>query len=240
MPAGRRNRTSGAGVLSTDSAETKRERHDHPDADEHDENPEQESLLSDRKPGQLALFEEELAPATSDALCGAVDQLTSDGSLRLLGHSAVRVEESGGGRPTSRRAAFLRGHARSLAPQEPAQSRGRRQASRKWRAGLLAIACAAALAVPAAGVPAASAPAPYELEVGDRFWVNGASIGCRIARIDELGGRTVVDCRRAGALAGTYGAMLSSREALIVQFRDARAAKVVYEARHQAGARQCR
>lgn len=236
VPGSPESGTSGASVFSA-SAETKRERHDHPDADEHDENPEQESLLADGQPGQLALFEEEPAPAAGDTFGRALGELTSRGGIRVLDGMGVCVEQPR--RPGTRRMSPLRGHGNSLARYQPSQS-PRRQRPRRRLAGLLAVACTVVLAVPAAGVRAASAPAPYELEVGDRFSVIGASIGCRIARMDELGGRTVVDCRRAGALAGTYGAMLSSREALIVQFRGARAAKVIYEARHQAGARQCR
>jgi hypothetical protein len=103
---------------------------------------------------------------------------------------------------------------------------------------LVAFAAVAVISPPAAGIRGAASPP--ELEVGDRFRVRGAEIGCRVARIAALGGRTVVDCRRAGPLAGTYGAMVSEREAVIVQFRSGQTAKVVFEARHEGSARRCR
>ena len=92
------------------------------------------------------------------------------------------------------------------------------------------------------GAPAAdlfAAAAPPELEVGDRFRVHGVGVGCRVAQISELGGRTVVDCRRAGPLAGTYGAMVSEREVAVVQFRSGQEAKIVFEARHKGSSRRC-
>jgi hypothetical protein len=98
----------------------------------------------------------------------------------------------------------------------------------------------AASSVAASGILAASSPPDLRLERGDRFRVAGAEIGCRVARISELGGRTVVDCRRAGPLAGTYGAIVSEREAVIVQFRSGQSAKIVFQAAHEGRAERCR
>jgi hypothetical protein len=102
---------------------------------------------------------------------------------------------------------------------------------------LAAIAAGIVIAAPAAEIFAAAAPP--ELEVGDRFRVRGVGIGCRVAKIGELGGRTVVDCRRAGPLAGTYGAMVSEREVVVVRFRSGQQAKIVFEARHKGSSRRC-
>ena len=102
------------------------------------------------------------------------------------------------------------------------------------------LAAAAASSVAVSGILAAASPAELQLEPGDRFRVAGAEIGCRVARIAELGGRTVVDCRRAGPLAGTYGAMVSEREAVIVRFRSGRSAKIVFQASHEGRAERCR
>jgi len=84
---------------------------------------------------------------------------------------------------------------------------------------------------------ASSAQAPAVLKVGDRVSVQGQPIGCRIAVQD---GETVVDCRRAGKLAGSYGTMLSARKATVVRYRSDTVAKVVYTATHGGGARRCK
>jgi hypothetical protein len=100
-----------------------------------------------------------------------------------------------------------------------------------------ALAGAAATAAVASGAGAgAAAPAPAVLKVGDRVAVEGQPMGCRVARQD---GRVVMDCRRAGSLAGTYGTMLSARKAMVVRYRSNTEAKVVFTATHRGGARRC-
>jgi hypothetical protein len=86
------------------------------------------------------------------------------------------------------------------------------------------------------GAQAADDPAPTVLRVGDRVRVDGQPVGCRVARQD---GRTVMDCRRAGALAGTYGTMLSSRQAMVVRYRNNSVAKVVFTATHRGASHRC-
>ncbi|WP_445149585.1 hypothetical protein [Baekduia sp. Peel2402] len=102
-----------------------------------------------------------------------------------------------------------------------------------------ALAGAAGMAVAAprdgAGAPAASAK-PTVLHVGDRVTVDGQPLGCRVAR---QGGHVVMDCRRGGSLAGTYGTLLTARRARVVRFRDNTLAKVVFTAEHGGGARTC-
>lgn len=109
---------------------------------------------------------------------------------------------------------------------------------------LLAVAAAAlmgataTLAVaPRDGADAASGAQPAVLKVGDRVVVEGQSLGCRVARQD---GRIVMDCRRAGKLAGTYGTMLSARKAMVVRYRSDSVAKVVFTATHGGGAHRCK
>ena len=77
------------------------------------------------------------------------------------------------------------------------------------------------------------------VRLGDRIRVADASIGCRVVRMHQLGGRIVVDCRRAGALAGTYGTLLTVREAAVLRFRSKRSAKLVVVATHEGGVRRC-
>jgi hypothetical protein len=89
---------------------------------------------------------------------------------------------------------------------------------------------------PRDGADAASSPQPVVLKVGDHVTVKGQPMGCRVARQN---GQTVVDCRRAGKLAGSYGTMLSAREAMVVRYRSDTVAKVVFTATHGGGARRC-
>jgi len=103
---------------------------------------------------------------------------------------------------------------------------------------LAALVATAALVLPSAAGPAAAAdPQDIVVKVGDHIVVDGHPLGCRVA---ELGGSVIVDCRRGGRLAGTYGTMLSSRKAMTVRFRSNAVAKVVFTATHNGGARRCR
>jgi hypothetical protein len=100
----------------------------------------------------------------------------------------------------------------------------------------VAIGATATLAIaPRDGAKAAN-PAPTVLKVGDRVQVEGQPVGCRVA---NQGSKVVMDCRRAGTLAGTYGTMLSSHTAQVVRFRSNKVAKVVYTATHHGSARRC-
>jgi hypothetical protein len=104
-------------------------------------------------------------------------------------------------------------------------------------AAVLTGAAATMAVAPRDGADAASsAQQPVVLKVGDRVTVEGQPMGCRVARQD---GQTVVDCRRAGQLAGTYGTMLSARKAMVVRYRSNTVAKVVYTATHGGGSRRC-
>jgi hypothetical protein len=101
----------------------------------------------------------------------------------------------------------------------------------------VALGAAATLAIAPRDGARAADPTPTVLKVGDRVQVEGQPVGCRVA---NQGGNVVMDCRRAGALAGTYGTMISSRTAKVVRFRSDTVAKVVYTAKHHGGARACR
>ena len=104
-------------------------------------------------------------------------------------------------------------------------------------AAVLTGAAATMAVAPRDGADAASSAPPVVLKVGDRVAVEGQPVGCRVARQD---GQTVMDCRRAGKLAGTYGTMLSARKAMVVRYRSDTVAKVVYTATHGGGARRCK
>lgn len=110
--------------------------------------------------------------------------------------------------------------------------------------GLLAISAllaAIALGGWSASSDAAGGADPETITVrpGDQIRVAGAPIGCRVVRMKEFGGRVVIDCRRAGPLAGTYGTLISGREAVLTQFKSKRAAKQVVYATHHGDVRRC-
>ena len=113
--------------------------------------------------------------------------------------------------------------------------------------GVVVILAAAAIAfstawlASAGGAGAAGATGGRTLvvKVGDRIRVVDAAVGCRVARVRELHGRIAIDCRRAGALRGTFGTLLTDKQAALVQFRSKHTAKLVTVARHQGEAQQC-
>jgi hypothetical protein len=74
------------------------------------------------------------------------------------------------------------------------------------------------------------------LRVGDVMEVEGAPIGCQVTRRGE---RVVVDCRRGGRLAGTYGTLFDERRVRVTRFRSSDEAKVVFKAKHRGSARRC-
>jgi hypothetical protein len=74
------------------------------------------------------------------------------------------------------------------------------------------------------------------MRVGDVMEVDGAPIGCKVAR---RGDRTVIDCRRAGRLAGTYGTLFDERRVRVTRFRSSDTAKVVFKAKHRGRAHRC-
>jgi hypothetical protein len=104
-----------------------------------------------------------------------------------------------------------------------------RRRPRRRRLIVLATALAV-LAVPAGAFGwRESQGSTIPLAQGDIVKVTGAPIGCIVRRQD---GYPALDCRRIGALAGSYGAILTSRKVLVVRFESQRTAKVVFSARH--------
>jgi hypothetical protein len=91
----------------------------------------------------------------------------------------------------------------------------------------------------AGGAARATEPETITVRPGDRIRVAGAPIGCRVVRMKEFGGRAVIDCRRAGPLAGTYGTLISGREAVLIRFESKRAAKQVVCATQHGDVRRC-
>jgi hypothetical protein len=97
----------------------------------------------------------------------------------------------------------------------------------------LSLALGAALRADAgepARVPSAGNPATVTIDVGDIIRVSGARIGCVVTR---KAAKKVIDCRRAGELSGTYGTVISERNALVVRFEDTGRGKIVFSAKHK-------
>ena len=84
----------------------------------------------------------------------------------------------------------------------------------------------------------ATSPETLVLSLGDRIRVDGADIGCRVTRF-PAGKRLYLDCRRAGALRGTYGTYFGEQQVLVVRFVDATKARIVFRARHHGTAQRC-
>jgi hypothetical protein len=107
---------------------------------------------------------------------------------------------------------------------------------------LVAAAALSAWLASSQGAGAARGPEPkiVPVRLGDRIRVVDAPmIGCRVVRMSQLGGRVVIDCRRAGPLAGTYGTLLTAREAALIRFESRHTAKRVAEARHDGSMQRC-
>lgn len=79
-----------------------------------------------------------------------------------------------------------------------------------------------------------------EARVGDTIRVVDAPLGCRVFRMRQLGGRVTIDCRKSGALPGTYGTLFTAREAVLIRFETNRTAKRVTVAVHGAAPRRGR
>ena len=115
-------------------------------------------------------------------------------------------------------------------------------------ASLVSLVATTAIAITLAGSDGASAQVPppvppvpdatqqLVLKVGDTLRVDGAPLGCQVTR---RGGRPVIECRRDGALAGTYAAVISARSVTVARFRSSRTAQTILTARHGGGWRAC-
>lgn len=112
--------------------------------------------------------------------------------------------------------------------------------------GLTFAAVLTALVVAALATPRDPAGAPEGasrtliLAAGDRIRVDGADIGCRVARLSRFGGQIFLDCRRAGRLAGTYATLLGESQVHVVRFDGAHTGRVVFSARHKGSPLECR
>jgi hypothetical protein len=111
-------------------------------------------------------------------------------------------------------------------------------------AGLLVIALGLAAWWPAdtrsAATPPRSGGGEILIDVGDVVRVKGGAVGCRVTRRAGFPGQKLLDCRRAGALPGTFGVFMGLRKLLVVRFEERSVARVVFTGTHQGESTICR
>jgi len=100
----------------------------------------------------------------------------------------------------------------------------------------LAFAAAGAACDAVAGAKSAGG-APIVLHIGDTIQLAASPVGCKAG---VRSGVKTLDCRVAGPLAGSYGTLMSGGRVLVIRFRTARTAKVVFEATQRGYAKTCR
>jgi hypothetical protein len=101
----------------------------------------------------------------------------------------------------------------------------------KRRLLLSFVGAVALLAPPAAalGVQQRGGSDVVTIRLGEIVKVAGARVGC-VARVEA--GSRAIDCRRIGALRGTYGTILTGSKALVVRFTSGDTGRVVFVAHH--------
>jgi hypothetical protein len=107
-----------------------------------------------------------------------------------------------------------------------------------WRISMLLVLAVAGYRSLSGPAHAAQSQAmPVMLDTGQTMQVVGAPLGCRVT---VSSGVKTLDCRVAGRLTGSYGALMSSRRLRVVRFRSAHVAKVVFVATQHGTYRTCR
>ena len=89
-----------------------------------------------------------------------------------------------------------------------------------------------------AGLLRASSARSVVLQVGDTIRIRGTNIGCAVAKRQ---GATVVECLEAVRRVGSYGTLMSDKQAIVMRFKSQSAAQTVFTAKHNNGHyRACR
>jgi hypothetical protein len=78
---------------------------------------------------------------------------------------------------------------------------------------------------------------PILMNVGDSIRVSRVPLGCKVTSVKGI---RALDCRIAGALAGSYGTIASGKRLLVVRFMSDHVAKVVFDAKQHGGSKRCR
>ena len=77
------------------------------------------------------------------------------------------------------------------------------------------------------------------IDLGDVIRVKDGAVGCRVTRRAGFPGQKLLDCRRAGPLRGTFGALIGQRKLLVVRFEERGVAKVVFTGKHEGESATC-
>ena len=197
-----------------------------PDGDQRGEDPEQKRGLADRQPRQLLAREEEPSAAGRPPVRGELDDLAGDRRGGIVGRTPVGVDENDP--PVAPLVAHVDTVPRFRAGLTSATTRLRR-AGLVGAVGLLGVMVGALVGGPSQASGAARST--VLLSHGDTARVADVPVGCLVVR-RGVPPATMLDCRRAGPLAGTYGVLLGRWNVRVVRFRSAREAQVVFTATH--------
>jgi len=77
------------------------------------------------------------------------------------------------------------------------------------------------------------------IDLGDVVRIKDGSVGCRVTRRAGFPGQKILDCRRAGRLPGTFGALIGHRKLLVVRFKEGGVANVVFTGTHEGESATC-
>jgi hypothetical protein len=95
------------------------------------------------------------------------------------------------------------------------------------------LALALVLVTPGVALAVERHAAPDEaipVAVGNTVKVTGAPLGC-VVRFQN--GLRALDCRKTGPIAGTYGAIVTSKQLLVVRYESRKAGTIVFSAHHR-------
>jgi hypothetical protein len=209
--------------------------HGRPNGDESRQHPQEQRRFVDGRPRrQLFARQKEAGAADRPAVVVKLGDLTGDHGRGVVGRPSVGVNEDDSPVGT------VVGH-RGTVP----HGAGRVTRRRAPGGALGAVIAAAAIGVVAGALigplseASGQAPTP-ELVVrhGDVIRVAGIPVGCRVV-VRGVPPTTMLDCRRAGPLRGTYGVLFGRSNVRVVRFNSARDAQVVVKATHGAGVVCC-
>jgi hypothetical protein len=205
------------------------ERHDHPDGDEAGEDPQQEGGFAEGQPGQLLACEEESATFDRLLVDSELADLAGYDLRRIVRGTAVDVDA---GRTV------VASLAHSVTVPRPCDLK---TPERTWPRKALAVVAAGASCLALAGASAGAGQreaAAVVLARGDIARVAELPVACRVARRGTPPA-TMLDCRRAGKLAGSYGVLVGRWNVRVVRFTSAHEARVVLTARQGGQATFC-
>jgi hypothetical protein len=201
--------------------------HRRPDDDESSEDPQQQSGLVDRHPRrQLLARQKESRAADLLAVVGNLGDLTGDGGGRVVRGPSVGIDEHDS--PVSGGV----GHRNTVTQPRMRERRRVRRSALGAIIGAAAIgAVTGALVGPPSDASGQAGRSDFVVRPGDVVRVSGIPVGCRVVT-RGVPPATMLDCRRAGPLRGTYGILFGRSNVRVIRFTSTQAARIVVKARH--------